>query len=339
MEVIRQIAAHLAGQGLLSRDERSWLAREGFVSWYDVFSEEEQPAATVVSRDGDADRLGRREWVEQWEQGGFEGSGHRRAKRGKSAVPDNRRLTVNDLVATLRIAQESWATSLHGLVMLAAELGPRPTDWRDAVESLRQAEAPRIERAVIASLGARRIAFVTLWNAMACEPYADVVSPERAHGQVARGYEAVIHSLNQPHLGRHTALLGHREVAVVAALREAQRRVLAACEPLLGEARELLDCSMSRKTLAACYWTFVIAYSARRGGRANRPAPGVGESVAGRNLPHKKMWRHAWTGAAILDPRATGPFLIDYLEGAKPQPDGMPRFIRDRLICPANWNS
>jgi hypothetical protein len=71
MEVIRQIATHLAGQGLLSRDERSWLAREGFVSWYDVFSEEEQPAATVVSRDGDADRSGRREWVEQWEQGGF----------------------------------------------------------------------------------------------------------------------------------------------------------------------------------------------------------------------------------------------------------------------------
>lgn len=363
MRIIRQIVVHLARQDMLSREERSWLVREGYASWYDVFPEDEARDLAAIAarstRPGEmaAEPAGQADWQDDT----LVGRPSRPRAAGRSARrPGTHEITETALIEKLRSDQESWASQLGGLVALAAEFstGPLamgdqrggnarrvdPADWRHAATRLRQTPIERIEAAVETVIETRRVDFERLWQAVSCEPYVEVLPADAFFGKAARAYWAVIESVNQPHLGRHAPLLRHPEVAAVANLRAAQRRTLAAFAPLLGRRRDLLDRVITLRSGADSYWTFVIAYSANRGVRGNRPAGGALEAAPAREPPPERAWQHAWEGATILDPRAVGPFLLDYLDGfagfagvAGRRNAAIP-FRGERLFCPAAWN-
>lgn len=360
MQVIRQIVVHLATRGMLSREEKSWLVREGYVSWYEVFPEDEardlaaiaagsaRPAAVTEEPPGQAD----------WQDDAPVGRASRPRGGGRSARrPETHAITERELVEKLRSDQESWAPQLGGLVALAVELSTDPlamddaaagrarrsglADWRHAAIRLRQTPTDRIEAAVETVIETRRVDFARLWQAVSCEPYVEVLPADAFFGKAARAYWAVIESVNQPHLGRHAPLLKHPEITAVANLRSAQRATLAALAFLMGRRRDLLDRLVTPRSESDCYWTFVIGSSARRGVRGNRPPRGPLEATPTREPPAQKVWQHAWEGATILDPRAVGPFLLDYLAGATGSArsrDAAVPFIRERLFCPAAWN-
>jgi len=199
--------------------------------------------------------------------------------------------------------------------------------WQEAAAIVRKSEPALLTREIERGLEQRNPGFDVLWAALAMEPYRSLLHEPGLHGPAVSGYRAILAAKDRAHLGRHIKLLRHAEVASVYNLRLAQRKALAAMEPIFVSSRQLFDQSLPRVADPLAYWTFVLLHSARRGARGHRPPASPGEHHPARELPDDAAWLRAWEAATILDPKAVAPLLIELHEKTR----GRPENVADRL--------
>jgi len=341
MKAVRQIIDYLCREGVLGEKDLASLAGGGFVGWHEVFPEPENtqdestaagsnPQAVPGTLDeGQADSI---EFLPQRPA---------RPKRGGKIVRKGPLLDEKGLLRRLRSAFGAWSESLTGLVRLAQRLAPGGAcpSWQEAAAIVRKAEPELLTHEVQRGLEQRDPAFDLLWAALAMEPYRGLLHEPGLHGPAVSGYRAILAAKDRAHLGRHIKLLRYAEVASVYNLRLAQRKALAAMEPIFISSRQLFDQSLPRAADPLAYWTFVLLHSARRGARGRRPAADAGEHHPARDLPDDAVWLRAWEAATILDPKAVTPFLIELHEKIAGRPQSMAealwtaRFELDQEDC------
>jgi hypothetical protein len=310
MKAVRQIIDYLCREGVLGDDDLAALAGGGFVGWDQVFQESQNqhnepgiddrhPAAEHDARgDEHDDRMA---------------VAPRRPRRGASIIRKGLLLDEKGLLRRLHAAVAPWARSLTGLVRLARRVAPGDDwpSWQEAAVVLRNAELGSLQEHIARGLGQRDPGFDLLWESLAMAPYRTLVDEPGLHGPAVSGYRAILAAKDRAHLGRHSKLLRHPEVACVYNLRLAQRKTLAAMGPIFRGSRHLFDQAFTRAADPLAYWTFVLLHSAQRGSRGRRPAPDAGEHHPARELPDDALWLRAWEAATILDSKAVTPFLIE----------------------------
>jgi hypothetical protein len=292
MKAVRQIIDYLCKEGVLGKEDLAALAGGGFVGWHEVYQDEPGSEATIDDAGGGADPSTSLPASAREEDAvALTPKRPARAKRARNVVRKGPLLDEKGLLSRLRQAFESWPVTLSGLVRLARRLEPNDPcqDWPQAAVLIRKAKPAKLTDTIQNALERREISFDVLWSAVACEPYRDVIRETGIHGPAVSGFRAILTSKDRAHLGRHVKLLRHREVADVYNLRLAQRKALAAMEPIL----ERRSCCFTRPSAAR-------AGTAHRHDPANiiRPAdcrPTTSGFEAGRGPPFSipKRSRHS----------------------------------------------
>jgi hypothetical protein len=313
MKAILQIITYLRDRGVLSDDQINALAGKGFAPWLattvpaaDSADAADAAAGTAVF-DTDHEPAESDDWPEGHVPAGR--MPRRRGGRRRGAVVlKGPVLDAKSLRQRLRGVFGSWPQALDGLVRVARMIEPC-ADWRQAAVAVRNADPRALSRAVAQGLRRRDPPLDRLWEALLEEGYRSVVADRGLHGPSVSGYRALLEAADTAHVGRHARLLHHDEVADVCNVRLAQRRLLAAVEPVFNAHPDLIAACLQRDYHPAAYWAMVLLYSARRGRPGRRPLPGPGEHRPPRGPPDAAGWGRAWAQAIALDRRRVAPFL------------------------------
>jgi hypothetical protein len=315
MKAITQIITYLRDRGALSREQLLELASGGFVPWDEVVPDPTDEAAREDAPPPEAD------------YDDYEPPRRPRGRRGRRGQPKGTVLEAPEVGARLAARFGDWEADLAALLPLARRFAPAPA-WQDAVVILRNVPADDVIDGLTEALARHNPPLDDLWRALAVDDYHDVLRGPGLHGTAVNGYHALLALDEFTPLGPYGALLKVEEVAHVFNLKQAQRRLLRAVEYVRRSRPDLIAAQLRRRAHPLAYWGLVLVYTARRGRPGRRPAPDPEECHPMHGFPGQSGWLQAWSHAAIMDPEAVPPFLVEY-DALPPQ--------RPQAVCAAGW--